>query len=423
MIPLKQTSKEEMVSSDRAVSWQNNLRILWISELLAVLGFGITKPLLPLYVRELGAQSEEWVRIWAGIVVSAPGLTMIVFGPLWGTLSDRYGSKVMVLRAALSAAVLTSLMAVAQTAQHLALLRVVMGIFGGTVSAAATLVALAAPHERHGQAFGTLHTVVFIGGSAGPLVGGIVADYFGYSNAFWAASGVLLVASIVVLILLREPPRREPFSRISAPSTGDPQPLHRRLVGPFASVLKSPQLLGVLGVGFLLRLAEGMAVPIVPLFIESISAPGARVASVTGVVRSVSAFFGALGSLGTGKASEWLGGRRLLALLALLSAIGYLLHLVVDAPLWVLPVQACTGFALGGLVTVLRISLSEHSEGGQEGTVYGVESSTMSVAFAVGPMMGSLLAAWFSLRLSFLVSAAMFAVAGVAALALKAWRE
>jgi len=151
-----------MLGAERKTpSWETNLRALWFAELFAVLGFGIFKPVLPLYVSELGGGSEQWVRIWAGIVVSAPGLTMIVFGPLWGTLTDRIGSKVMVLRAALSAAILTFLMALARSAQQLALIRLTTGIFSGTVSAAATLIALAAPHDKQGCVWSSPHARFF----------------------------------------------------------------------------------------------------------------------------------------------------------------------------------------------------------------------------------------------------------------------
>ena len=394
-------------------SWESNLRALWFAELFAVLGFGIFKPVLPLYVSELGGGSEQWVRIWAGIVVSAPGLTMIVFGPLWGTLTDRIGSKVMVLRAALSAAILTFLMALARSAHQLALIRLIMGIFSGTVSAAATLVALSAPQDRQGRAFGVLHTVVFVGSALGPLLGGLVADYLGYTSVFWVAGATLSVASLAVIVLVKEPNESAKkltlhrFSPSSIPS------LFGRMVTHYREALASRELRRVLWAGFVMRLGANLSVAILPLFIQAIAATGARVGFLTGAVTGLSSLAGAVGSMGTGRAYERLGGRRLFVIATLVSAVGYVLHLFVRTPVWILPLQVVTGLALGSLITITRTWLSAVAVAGQEGTAYGLESSSMSFAFALAPLIGSVLAAQFSLRLSLVGAAVLFVVAAI----------
>ena len=74
-----------------SISWRRNLVAIWFAELVAIVGFTVVSPLLPLYVRELGVQGEQEVRIWAGAVFSVQAVTMAIFGPIWGALSDRYG--------------------------------------------------------------------------------------------------------------------------------------------------------------------------------------------------------------------------------------------------------------------------------------------------------------------------------------------
>ncbi|MGD2103572.1 MAG: hypothetical protein PVJ55_00465 [Anaerolineae bacterium] len=59
------------VASDNPTPWQRNLRAIWFAELVAIVGFAIVIPILPLYVKELGVQGERQVRIWSGVIFSA----------------------------------------------------------------------------------------------------------------------------------------------------------------------------------------------------------------------------------------------------------------------------------------------------------------------------------------------------------------
>lgn len=64
------------------ISWRRNLYAVWFAQLVAIVGFTVVLPILPLYVRELGVQDEQQVRIWAGIAYSASLVTNAVFGPI-----------------------------------------------------------------------------------------------------------------------------------------------------------------------------------------------------------------------------------------------------------------------------------------------------------------------------------------------------
>ena len=132
-------SKPTIISKS-PVSWRRNLLAIGFAELVAIIGFTFVIPLLPLYVQELGVQGEQEVRIWSGVVFSAHAVTMAIFGPIWGALSDRYGRKVMVERAMSAGAILITLMGFAQSVEQLALLRALQGALTGTVTAANVLV-------------------------------------------------------------------------------------------------------------------------------------------------------------------------------------------------------------------------------------------------------------------------------------------
>jgi DHA1 family multidrug resistance protein-like MFS transporter len=373
-------------------------------------------PILPLYVQELGVRDEREVRIWAGAIYSAHAVTMAIFGPIWGALSDRYGRKVMVERAMFSGAVVIALMGLAQSAQQLVLLRTLQGMLTGTVTAANALVATTAPRERVGSALGMLQMAIYVGASAGPLLGGLVADTFGYRAPFWVTGALLFLAGLGVMIFVEEQ-----FQPVAPPSgertTVDAGrlALRQRVRNRLAPVLGSAALVGVMGVRLLMRLAARLVGPVLPLFIQTIVPAEARVASITGIISGVSAGAGAVGALGLGRIGDRVGYRGILIACALASIVCYVPQFFVVHPAALLFWQAGTGLAMGGIVASLSASLALLSPEGQEGIVYGVDTSVVSVANAVGPMLGSALAVWVGLRVPFLVAAGLFGLAGAAA--------
>jgi DHA1 family multidrug resistance protein-like MFS transporter len=195
---------EADVTPNDSISWQRTLWIIWFTELIAVAGFTVVMPILPLYIRELGVQVEQEVRIWSGLVISAHAVTMTIFGPIWGALSDRYGRKVMIERAMFGGAVLIALMGLVQNVQQLVLLRFVQGAVTGVISAANALVASVAPRERAGYALGMVQMALYVGASAGPLLGGVISDTFGYRTAFLVTGALLFLSGLGVLFFVKE---------------------------------------------------------------------------------------------------------------------------------------------------------------------------------------------------------------------------
>ena len=401
---------------DDGDDWRRNLWAIWFAELVAIVGFTIALPLLPLYVRELGVEGEQQVAIWSGAVFSAQAVTMAIFGPIWGALSDRYGRKVMVERAMLAGTFIMALMGLAQSPLQLIVLRALQGALTGTITAARALVATSAPRNRAGYALGTLQMAVYVGAMAGPTLGGVIADTIGYRQAFFVTSGLLLTAAVVVFILVEEPPAAASAMTGTASSDGDKKAtLRSRALNQLSPVLGSAPMLAVLGVGLLVQSAARIAQPTLPLFVETIAPVDARIATITGLVIGASALGGALGGRTLGALGDRVGHRVILIACALSSVICYAPQSMVPTWLWLLPLQLGAGFAMGGTVASIGASLAALAPQGREGVVYGIDATAVSIASAIGPASGSLLAAWVGLRTPFLAAAAVFALGAVTA--------
>jgi DHA1 family multidrug resistance protein-like MFS transporter len=395
--------------NNNPVSWKQNLRAVWFTELIAIVGFAVVIPILPLYLRHLGLEGERETRLWSGLIFSAHSVTMAIFSPIWGALSDRYGRKVMVERAMFGGAATMVIMGFARTPVQLTLLRAVQGALTGTVTAATTLVAASAPEERVGYALGTLQMAIYVGASAGPLLGGLVADTLGYRAAFFLTGGLLLVAAVAVLIFVREPLKSETVAR--NPTTADgARALHRRAWRHLAPVVGSAPILGVLAIRLLMKVGSRLPRPTLPLFVEALNPPNTRVATMTGLITAAGALGGAIGGRQLGKLSDRIGYRTILVSCAAVSVLFLAGQSMVRHPLWLIPLQAGAGFAMGGILSSVRALLANLAPDGREGIVYGVESSVSSIANAIGPMTGSALAAGLGLRTPFSAAAVIFAM-------------
>ena len=98
--------------------WKRNLYSLWATEFIAALGIAMVLPFLPFYIRELGLKDLQEVERSSGIIFATPYFLASLAGPLWGWLGDRYGRKMMLIRAVFSFAVITLLIGFVQNVQQ-----------------------------------------------------------------------------------------------------------------------------------------------------------------------------------------------------------------------------------------------------------------------------------------------------------------
>ncbi|HIE37535.1 MAG TPA: MFS transporter, partial [Anaerolineae bacterium] len=262
--------KHQTSNVTHQASWRRNLWIIWFAELTSIVGFTVVIPILPLYVQELGVSDPDAVTFWAGLIFSAHAVAMAVMAPVWGTLADRYGRKLMVERAMFGGAVIIGLMGMARTVQQLALLRMFQGMLTGTVTAATTLVASTAPRERSGYALGMLQMGIYAGASVGPLLGGLITDTMGFRAAFWTTGGLLLTGGLLVALLVREEFQPAPRSARRG---------WRALRESLSPVLSSRPLLSAFGVRLMMRTASRLLGPTLPLFVQAL-APTGRAATL-----------------------------------------------------------------------------------------------------------------------------------------------
>ena len=75
-----------------STSSRRNMIILMFSLIVVMLGFGMVIPIFPFYLERMGAGGSEF-----GLLIAMYAVMQLVFGPLWGSISDRIGRKPVLL--------------------------------------------------------------------------------------------------------------------------------------------------------------------------------------------------------------------------------------------------------------------------------------------------------------------------------------
>ena len=257
-------------------SWKVNLISVWLGCFFTGLAISQILPFLPLYVAQLGVTSHESLSMWSGLTFSVTFLVSAIVSPMWGSLADRKGRKLMLLRASLGMAIAILLQAFATNVWQLFFLRAVMGLTSGYIPNAMALVASQVPRERSGWALSTLSTAQITGVIGGPLLGGFLADHVGLRMVFYITAFLLLVSFLVTLFLIKEGPR---------PQFNKSEKLSGKAV--FATLPYPGLVISLFVTTMVIQLCNGSISPILALFIKSMSPDSTNIAFLSGMIAAV----------------------------------------------------------------------------------------------------------------------------------------
>jgi DHA1 family multidrug resistance protein-like MFS transporter len=274
--------------------------------------------------------------------------------------------------------------------------RALMGAFAGFSAAAITLVASQAPERRLGFALGWLSTGQLVGGLAGPIVGGVVADASGsYRVPFFLTASLAATAMVLAKLLVQE--------RFTPPQGG------ARRGSPLAGMRALAASAGLMPLFLVLLVAQfGVRTvqPVVTLFVQLLVGNPPNLATLGGIAFSVTGLADLIASPFLGKRSDVLGYRRVL----LISLFGAALFSVPQAfahNYWVFVAERFgVGMFIGGILPTANALVGRMVAASDRGVVYGLTASATFLGNSLGPLTGGVVAATLGLRWVFLVTAA-----------------
>lgn len=375
-------------------SWKVNLISVWFGCFFTGLAISQILPFLPLYVSQLGVSSHEALSMWSGLTFSVTFMVSAIVSPLWGSLADRKGRKLMLLRASLGMAIAILLQAFATNVWQLLILRGVMGLTSGYIPNAMALVASQAPRERSGWALSTLSTAQISGVIGGPLMGGFLADHFGLRTVFLITATLLIVSFLVTLFLIKEGarPKISKTQRLSGKAVFSSLPYPGLVISLFLTTL-------------VIQLCNGSIGPILALFIQSMAPDSNNIAFLSGMIAAVPGVSALISAPRLGKLGDRIGTARILMATLACAVVLFFAMSFVTSPLQLGILRFMLGFADGAMLPAVQTLLLKYSSDQVTGRIFGYNQSFMYLGNVVGPLMGASVSAMAGFRWVFVATA------------------
>ncbi|MEI6665622.1 MAG: MFS transporter, partial [Chloroflexota bacterium] len=334
-------------------------------------------PFLPLYVRELGATSDANALFWVAIANFGLGIGRLVGGPLWGILADRFGRKLMLVRALFFASLTMLIAGLAQTPWHVSIAFVSQGLLSGFIPAAVALTSVSVHDSRMSRSLSLVTGAQYLGNTVGPAVGAYVAISFGYRGAIFVGALLPIVAALLVQLFV-------PKDRVALRARGEARGIAPS--GPPLWRTLQPQFYIAIFVYFVLFALDQLIRLVTPIALQGIE--GRRdVAGVVGLAFTCAGIAAVAGVLLIGQRYVVPGRLRATLILGtLLSAVMYVLLAAADRTAMYIAAFAIIALLQATMVPASNALIAANVPRERRGTGFGIAGSAQAIAFLCGPM-------------------------------------
>lgn len=181
------------------------LTVLLLSALEQIAHYSV-QPILSLFVSDLHGKAN--VAFYSGIAFSAAGLGNLFMARKWGGIADKYGYTKILVILLIAAGVVYMPGAAVNHFWQLVVIRFVLGVLiGGVVPTRIAYIRQEAPIEMQGEVLGYNTSLRFFGNIVGPMLGGFISGFYGFSAVFISTSTLLIVSGLILYAASHRSPK------------------------------------------------------------------------------------------------------------------------------------------------------------------------------------------------------------------------
>ncbi|WP_205620119.1 MFS transporter [Cohnella thermotolerans] len=369
--------------------WKRNLYILWLGLFLNHMAFTLSVPFYPLFLRDfLGIRSG--LEAWSGISISISFLISGLCAPFWGSLADKHGSKLMLVRSGVG-------LGLAHLANYFVhdpfmfiAARIFQGLMAGFSPAAVALVGTHTPEKHVGYALGVISTSTAAGGILGPLAGGVLASWLGLRGCF-IASGVIMLLSAAIVLGVKEV--RESRS-----------PTRPSVLQDLKHAAANPRLMRAYGLMLLVSTSVMILEPLLTIYVIQIGGTATNAALSSGIVFSAVGFATVLMGSVWGRIGGRIGYERTLLIGLLGGGIGNLLQLAVHHLAAFGLLRFGYGLFFAAVYPAINALVIQNADNGFRARAVSLSQSANQFGIVAGPLLGGILGGWIGIPFVFLLT-------------------
>jgi MFS transporter, DHA1 family, multidrug resistance protein len=366
---------------DHRNNWRVTVALFALTGIVESFAFGHLSAFTPLYLEQLNVRPDLIPR-WTGVLAAISFLLGIPLLPFWGVWADRYSRKLVIIRSSYAAALMFALLALSGNVWQLAGARMLSGLVLGNTGVMLAVQAEITPRDRLGLAIGLVTAGNPLGIALGPLFGGFIVQRWGVATLLLIDAALTLVVALLLTILLREEPRvRRSDARIGV-----------LLWESVANIARSPLVLRLFGLAFVVMLGISLATPFVPLRISQLyGGPETQVAVIIGAIVSSMGVAMAISTPFWGRLSDRIGYVPVLRAGVLCVALMF----GVQALAWSLPLFVAgrigQGLVQGGIDSAIVALIALRTPADKRASVLNLSRLPVQLTWFLGPILGALL--------------------------------
>lgn len=175
-----------------------SLVAIFLTIFIDLVGFGIVIPLLPFYALNYQASALE-----VTLLSTVFSLMQFIFAPFWGSLSDKYGRRPILLFSIVGNLVSYTVFAFSGSLLVLFISRIMAGTFSANFGAAQAYIADITTKENRSKGMGIVGAAFGLGFIFGPAIGGVLSQY-GFQVPGLAAVGLCVINLFFAVFFLPE---------------------------------------------------------------------------------------------------------------------------------------------------------------------------------------------------------------------------
>lgn len=381
-------------------SWKRNLFALWIGTFLVSMAYSVSIPFMSIFLQEdLGVQNH--LEMWTGVVFAITFLAGALIAPFWGSMADKYGRKLMMLRAGICLSIAYFLYFIVQNPYELLAVRIMEGLLAGYIPSAIALVATNTPEKHVGYALGVISTSSAAASIMGPLLGGIVSHLIGARETFLFAGCMVLIAFIIALVWVREPSFVKSEGKRSS------------VLNDLKEAAANRTLVSALFIVFITSTSVMILEPLLTIYVLKLGSSQSSASLHAGIIFSAVGVATLIAAPRWGKFGGKIGYEKVLFIGLIGGGAGNLLQILFHDLVGFGVLRFVYGLFFAAVFPALNAFIATHTEQSFRSRAFSLNQSANQMGLLLGPLAGGFLATQLSIPVVFVINGCLLLLVAV----------